>query len=311
MNKQRTFSRTLLAMAIAALGASGTALAQEANPNNDIGTAQVLQLGSVGGASVTVNGAIGSDIGDTVVPDADFYSFHANVGDTIEIDIDGGVGGLGHVNTLLTLFGPNGDWLTENDDVLTPDPGTIHEADARIDKYVIRVTGTYTVAVTGAPVAFVPFVNGANYKDGVTMPESNGDYTLTIVRLTVPEAPAVKYISIDVKPGSKEFVHVNPKARGVVPVALLSANGFTAPVDVKRSSLTFGASGNEASLTRCNKESKDVDGDGLPDLVCYFELHAANFSPQHTKGILKGTTNGGSAIEGHGSLKVIPVKRNK
>jgi len=309
MNKQRTFSRTLLAMAIAALGASGTALAQEANPNNDIGTAQVLQLGSVGGASVTVNGAIGSDTGDTVVPDADFYSFHANVGDTIEIDIDGGVGGLGNVNTLLTLFGPTGEWLTENDDVLTGDAGTIHLADARIDKYVIRVSGVYTVAVTGSPAAFVQFGSGPTYRE--TMPESNGDYTLTIVRLTVPEAPAVKYISIDVKPGSKEFVHVNPKARGVVPVALLSANGFTAPVDVKRSSLTFGASGNEASLTRCNKESKDVDGDGLPDLVCYFELHAANFSPQHTTGILKGTTNGGTAIEGHGSLKVIPVKRNK
>jgi hypothetical protein len=268
----------------------------------------VLQLGSSGG-SITVNGAIGSPTGDTVVPDTDFYSFHANAGDIIEIDIDGGVGGLGNVNTLLTLFGPTGEWLTENDNVTTGDPGTIHEADARIDKYLIRVTGTYTVAVTGAPAAFVQFGSAPAYRE--TMPESNGDYTLTIVGLTMPEAPAVKYISIDVKPGSKEFVPVNPKAKGTVPVALLSANGFSAPVDVKQSSLTFGATGDEASLARCHKEGKDVDGDGLLDLVCHFDMHAANFSPEHDSGILKGTTNGGTSLEGRGLLKVIPMKRKK
>lgn len=305
MNKQRIFSRTLLAIALAALGASGTALAiPEVEPNDDIRRPQQLQMGT--GGMIEVEGSIGTVTGDPIVPDTDFYSFRANAGDIIDIDIDGGIGGLGHVDTLLTLFGPGPtfQWLTENDDVRRGDPGTISPSDARIDKFVIPATGVYTVAVTAAPVAFVQFGTGGTYR--ATTAESNGDYRLIISGVT---APAVKFISIDIKPGSTEIAPVNPKAKGTIPVALLSADGFDAVKDVKWDSLTFGANGNEPSLRRCGKGGEDVNGDGRLDLVCHFDNQVANFEAEDSEGIVKGMTTGGTPLEGHGFLKVVPVKR--
>src|SRR5688572_27058236 len=171
MNKQQTFRHTFLALALAALGTTGTALAvDEVEPND--ASPQMLEMGT--GGIVEVFGSIGSATGDPVVPDTDFYSFRANKNDIIDIDIDGGVGGLGHVNTLLTLFGPTGEWLTENDETTTGDPGSMSFSDARIDRYFIRVTGIYTVAVTGAPAAFVQYGTRADYRERT--PESNGDY---------------------------------------------------------------------------------------------------------------------------------------
>ena len=73
-------------------------------------------------------------------------------------------------------------------------------------------------------------------------------------------------------------------------------------------SLTFGASGNEASLTRCNLSGEDVNGDGRVDVVCHFENQAAGFARGNLEGILKGRTAAGRLFEGRGLLKVVPAK---
>lgn len=300
MNKQRTFRHTLLTIALAALGVGGTALAvDEVEPNEGILRAQQLTIGPEG--SVTVNGAIGNASGTPVVLDADFYSFHAKAGDVITIDIDR----TNNLDSLLTLFGPGPTyrWLYEMDFGRPRDPDSNTILDARIDNRLLLETGIYTVAVTPSPVAFVQFAAGAIYRS--TTPGSNGVYTLIISGVT----PSVQQISIEIKPGSGEFAPINLKAKGTIPVALLTTDDFNAlEVKVDANTLTFGATGTEKSLRRCGKGGEDVNGDGRPDLVCHFENELAKFTEVSEEGIVQGTTNNGTAFEGRGMLKVIPAR---
>jgi hypothetical protein len=296
MNKQRTIRRTLLAMAIAAFGASGTALAvDEVEQNSPIQSAQELTVGS--GGSVTVNGVIGNLTGAPVL-DVDFYSFHGQEGDVIIADIDGTAG----ADTILTLFGPGPSYtvLLRNDNN-TLDEGSTTQRDARIDASInppfrLPVTGIYTVAVSTFPV---------NLTHGGTLlrtqPQSNGAYTLIISGVT----PLMQQINIEVKPGSGDFAPLNPKAKGTIPVALLSSKEFNAlDAEVNVKTLTFGRTGEEYSLKRCAKEGEDVNGDGYPDLVCHFDNQVANFRRGDLSAVLKGKTKSAKPFQGHGDLKV-------
>jgi hypothetical protein len=290
----------------------GTALAQEeVEPNEGIQRAQQLTIGPDG--TIAVNGAIGSPSGSPIVLDTDFYSFHGQKGDVVTIDIDGGIGGAGNVDTMLTLFGPGPtyQWLYEIDDVRTLDPGSTHFFDARIDNFVLPETGVYTVAVTANPVAFVRFGTGATYRS--TTPASNGDYTIVISGVTpAPTVQQVQQVKIDIKPGSGAFAPVNPKEKSTIPVALISSDDFNAlDVKIDETTPTFGSTGEERSLRKCGKHGEDVNRDGRLDLVCHFDNQLANFKPEDAEAILKGVTNNGLVFEGRDLLKIVPVKRRE
>lgn len=93
-----------------------------------------------------------------------------------------------------------------------------------------------------------------------------------------------------------------------VPVAILSAQGFDAPAEVDRVSLTFGKTGDEDSLTRCLNPSADVNGDGLADLLCVFRSGPTGLQLGDTEAILKGETHDGRAIEGRDSILVVSFR---
>lgn len=95
-------------------------------------------------------------------------------------------------------------------------------------------------------------------------------------------------------------------------MAILSSAAFDATTEVDRASLTFGATGDEASLhlhggrnavPNCGVE--DVDGDGLADLVCHFDTQKAGFSAGSTEGILKGQTTGGLDLIGQDAVRTV------
>ena len=112
-------------------------------------------------------------------------------------------------------------------------------------------------------------------------------------------------VLIDVKPGS--FPNpINRKSRGRIPVAILSNPDFDAPNLVNRTSLTFGATGNEISLAFCNDSAEDVNRDGFPDLVCHFDTLKANFQTGDTQGVLQGQTVEGILIRAMDSVRVVP-----
>lgn len=251
-------------------------------------------LGTVG-ATVTVNTGRATFTSLAPTSDLDVYSFYAQAGDVVTLNIDNGVGGQQSVDTILAVFDSNGKMLRMADDA-SPDAGSASTLDARIDNFVVPSSGVYYVGVSGYPRFF---------QDGgsVTADSSPaGDYDLVITGVS----PAVHQISLDVKPGGSDRAPINPKSKGKIPVALLSDSSFNA-LDIDQATLTFGATGREASLSKCNSAGQDVNGDGRLDLVCHFENQVAGFGYDSLEGIARGKTRSGKAFEGHGVLKVVPT----
>jgi hypothetical protein len=136
-------------------------------------------------------------------------------------------------------------------------------------------TSSFTFADTVIPVPGSALVSGAGSSYG---------------QITIASATRPIDVNIDIKPGSREN-SINRKSEGKIPVAILSTREFNAPARVDRTSLTFGRTGDEQSLAFCNEGSEDVNGDGLPDLVCHFSTQLAGFqSVKDTIGVLKGKT---------------------
>lgn len=300
---KRFVRRSLFVALMGVLGTSGPALAvvEEVEPN-DFANAQELEVT----AEMVVNGVLGN-LSGTAALDGDFYSFEGKEGDRVTLDIDGGYNsGQRSVDTLLTLFGTAGEWLLEVDDVNDLDEGSVSPWDARIDGYRLPADGKYTVAVSPSGVLFN---SGGTYRKTGSWDMTNGDYRLVVTGLTPPvQVPEVQAINLDIKPGNREFAVLNPKSKGVIPVALLSSDKFDAvKVDVK--SVTFGATGDERSLKRCGKYGVDINGDGRADLMCHFQNDLAKFSPADLTAVVKGKTVDGMGFEGRGALKVIPAEK--
>jgi hypothetical protein len=300
---------TLLALLLAVPGLVQAASEREAN--NPVASSQTLDIDdiTVDGRATTgavVDGVVGA-LSGSAVQDLDYFVFEGKAGDVVTFDIDGGWNGLRRVDTIIGVFGPAPEFrlLNTNDDSPV-DPGSERSSatstttrDSRIDNFRLPADGTYTVGVSSFPRRFA---NGGGVTSTTLGTNANGDYTLTISGVT----PSVMQISIEIKPGNDGVAPINPKARGKVPVALLGSSEFSVE-DVDADSLTFGHSGNEASLSKCGSPS-DVDGDAHPDLVCHFDNQAAHFDSSDEEAILRGNLENGRKFEGRGWLKVVPVK---
>lgn len=108
-------------------------------------------------------------------------------------------------------------------------------------------------------------------------------------------------VAIDVRPGNARN-RIKPKSRDTLPVAILSADGFDAPIAVDRGSLTFGRTGDEPSLESCTARPVDVNHDGLADLKCHFSIRAAGFQPGDREAVLKGKTTTGTTFTGRDAI---------
>lgn len=331
MSKRNYLRQAVAAAFFVASGAGNLALAvNELEPvgqmgqNDSPGTAQPLTITAAG--PVVVSGRIGiTDPNNrTPIPDVDFYSFEAKEGDLVTLDIDRGMKGMEaterHVDTIIAIFKPGlqaGSWerFAWIDNVTTGDEGSRPEDgglfDARIDGPLRLSNGTYIVGVSSNPRFFN--LDGSMTSTAVTGSSArfpNGSYTLIISGVTPPAL--LHYVNIDIKPGNQEkAAPLNPKSKGAIRIALLShAATQSAPefkaLEVKRESITFGSTGGETSLLRCNKEGSDVNHDGLPDLVCHFDNEAAKFQGHESMGKMKGEAGDGRRFEGVGDLKVVP-----
>jgi len=267
----------------------------EIERNDPIPVAQFVVPGMSG---FELSAALGN-VSGPAVEDLDFYSFYGQAGDVVTFDIDGGYGGLRSVDTVMAVFGDAPDYrmLRMNDDNYPADPGSISSLDSRIENFVLPVTGTYYVGVSHFPRYFQ---NGGTARSASPQ---NGDYQLVITGVSDPTL----HITISVKPGHNELAPLNPRARGSIPVALLSSEDFT-PAKVDTKSLTFGHDGNEESLVRCNKAVADLNKDGKADLICHFDNQTAGFHHGDLEGVLQGSLIDGTKIEGRGLLKVVPEK---
>ncbi len=330
----------------AASGASSLAFAVEETANDsfeqpqhlDIVDGQVMVTGAIGN-TVAPAGTPRVD-----VPDIDYYSFQGYAGNKVTIDIDFGFKGANfsetnpegerNLDTLIAIWGPppatleTPRFFLPSDDTGSGDEGSIPipnsnppiYRDARLDAVELPASGIYTVGVTsGGVLGGVPrmFLDTGSATDFIGGSLSNGRYTLIISGISAPVVqppvvqppapPSVLPIGIDIRPGVDRIARVDPKSRGVIPVALLSSEGFDAR-KVDSGSVRFGPTGKEATALRCTKRGVDVNHDRARDMVCIFDNQATRFDPTHDKGKITGMI-AGKQFQGEGWLKVIPVKR--
>ncbi len=112
-------------------------------------------------------------------------------------------------------------------------------------------------------------------------------------------APPVMGVSIDVRPGDPSNT-VNPRSRGMIPVAILGTPDFDATaLDV--ATLQFGT-----GLTPALHPSvQDVNGDAVPDLLVHFRADLSGIRCADTQVGLTGRTLGGQAVQGSDSIRTV------
>jgi hypothetical protein len=291
----------------------------EVEPNDTKAQAQFLVV-PAGGVTVTAMMGVASG---ALTTDFDLYSFDGQVGDvpTIMVVSDG------KWDSFLGLYDSLGNLLAMNDDAYPMNPGSISLFDSRIDTYRLGATGRYYVAVTAS--ARSPVI--ANYAQlNPTISALGGSYNLIIQGVTSPapgtapppssEDANVRVVTIEImhwlKDDDEGGNHEANDDRAIhsdtnpIPVAIMSSPHFNA-LTIDQKHLTFGATGTERSLLRCRSEGKDVNLDGLKDLVCYFNPDVAGFKVGDVQGFLRGTTVKGEAIEGSAALRIIRVSDEK
>lgn len=111
-------------------------------------------------------------------------------------------------------------------------------------------------------------------------------------------------VNIDIKPGSDPNA-INPANRGLIPVAILTTDGFDATT-VSPVTVGFGPGG--ASIAHRSGHLEDVDEDGDLDLVLHFRTQGTGIQCGETEASLVGETFGGRPI--HGSDSIVTVGCN-
>jgi hypothetical protein len=114
-----------------------------------------------------------------------------------------------------------------------------------------------------------------------------------------PDTPPTGPITVDMDVRRA----VNPGAKGVITVAILTTELFDAST-VDASSVEFGPSG--ASAAKSSLE--DVDDDGDLDMVLKFLVQETGITCGDTSVGLSGQTTEGNDIEGTDSIKTVPCK---
>jgi murein tripeptide amidase MpaA len=120
----------------------------------------------------------------------------------------------------------------------------------------------------------------------------------------VCDADLLISVKIDIKPGSDPN-SVNPRNKGVIPVAILTTDTFDATtVDP----LTVQFAPNSAVEAHGRGHDEDVDGDGDVDLVLHFNTQDTGIACGDTSASLSGMTFDGQSIEGSDSITTVGCK---
>lgn len=109
-------------------------------------------------------------------------------------------------------------------------------------------------------------------------------------------------VTIDIKPG-EDPNSINPRARGVTPVAVLSTEDFDA-LGIEPASARFGP-GEAAPEQPPGYNVEDVDGDGRDDLVFFFDNRASGLDCEDNTAELTATTLEGTPVRGADDVNIV------
>ena len=119
-----------------------------------------------------------------------------------------------------------------------------------------------------------------------------------------PVGTTLLQVSIDIKPGS--FPNsINPRSKGVIPVAILTTGTFDATA-VDPSTVLFGSTGTETAPVHFAWH--DVNGDGKIDLILHFKTQATRIQCGDRSASITGKTFSGQLIHGADSVKTVGCK---
>lgn len=168
------------------------------------------------------------------------------------------------------------------------------------------VDGVPLVDENGEPLSEFSFALSDEYGYGVlTGTYENGDpidlafYLYDGVPLHL--AVSAPEVVIDIKPGS-DINAINLKAKGVVPVAVLTTGVFSA-AKVNPATVQFAG----AAPLRWTLE--DVDADGDKDMLFHFRTEQLNLDQNSTQAILTGETTEGVAFQATDAVRIVPAKK--
>lgn len=150
------------------------------------------------------------------------------------------------------------------------------------------VAGTYKVRAEKAG-----FVTGDTAPVVVPPPATGLDIVL------LPISGCLVQVSVDIKPGSDPN-SINPTRKGVIPVAILTADNFDATT-VAGSTVLFAG----ASPTHGDGHLEDVDGDGDIDWLGHFRVRETDIAKGDTEACLAAETEVGQTIEGCDAIKTV------
>ena len=143
------------------------------------------------------------------------------------------------------------------------------------------------------------------YGYGATHTVAFKDINVSGTLTTPPMAPCFER-PIDIKPCSDPNA-INPRSKGLVPVAILSTTGFYAG-NVDPATVTFAG----ASPVRWTMEDVGYDcyaNDGLEDLLLFFKTEELDYSKINGGAYLQGYTLTGEFIWGKDSVKIVPKSK--
>jgi hypothetical protein len=128
----------------------------------------------------------------------------------------------------------------------------------------------------------------------------------TVQSGTVTIGQPILDVPIDIKPGS--FPNsINPRSRGVIPVALLGSVEFDV-TDVDVMTLRFGP---DEAAPRHRPHLQDTNFDGQMDLVIHFRTQETGIHCADVEATLSGILQNGQAIEGTDSVRTVGCGQNR
>ncbi len=118
--------------------------------------------------------------------------------------------------------------------------------------------------------------------------------------------PPTLTVGIDIKPGSFPKT-INLGSAGVVPVAILSSPTFDAQkVDPESVTLAGASVKLIRKGDRYSCSAVDVNGDGLPDLLCHVVTTEFALQPGESLAVLEAKTFAGQRVRGEASIQIVP-----